>query len=166
MGAKIPKVNSANEVIGETTITEARENGWPRRVSRAFIFNQDDQLLLQKRSPHVYTYPGRWDCCGGHVDVHESYAEAGSREINEELGIEITVHELAEPVFFEDTFYVVCKGVVDSNIKFTFNSQEVFEATWIEVAEFEEAINTNPDEYTTWIVHAWKKYCDTLITNS
>ena len=108
----IPKIDADNNIIGETTITEARKNGWPRRVTRIFISNEKGEFLLQKRSTEARIHPGVWDCSGGHVDLGESYTQAGVREVFEELHTEVSVTEVTEPVFFENTFYVACRTTI------------------------------------------------------
>jgi len=159
----IPKINNNNEIIGVTTITEARENGWPRRVTRIFIFNEKNELLLQKRSDEARIYPNLWDCSGGHVDVDESYVEAGSREVKEELGIDVEVREISEPVFYEDTFYVACKAVISSDTKFILKLDEIVETQWMQIDDFSNAVAVDPESYTAWTVHAWTNLKDKLV---
>ena len=92
----IPKINEQDEVIGETTIEEAVVNGWPRRVSRVFVFDESGNILLQKRSQTMLSYPGLWDqSAAGHVDIGEAYKDAAKRELYEELGLELNLVEVA-----------------------------------------------------------------------
>lgn len=52
------------------------------------VFNNQNQIFLQKRSARKDLYPGRWDTAvGGHVDSGESVESALRRESREELGI-------------------------------------------------------------------------------
>jgi isopentenyl-diphosphate delta-isomerase type 1 len=63
----------------------------PRLIHRAvhvFVFNQDGDLFLQKRSLKKRIQPGKWDTSvGGHVAQGESFAAAALREMAEELGL-------------------------------------------------------------------------------
>jgi mutator protein MutT len=45
-------------------------------------------MLLCRRSRDRESYPGVWDIPGGHLDHNESPAQALTRELKEELGIE------------------------------------------------------------------------------
>src|SRR5579875_627074 len=45
------------------------------------------KFLLQKRSKNCRDEQGRWDVGGGSMEFGEEWAEAVSREINEELGV-------------------------------------------------------------------------------
>lgn len=61
----------------------------PRLAVRGVIL-RDDRLLL------VNAWKGRthlWTCPGGGVEVHQSLAQALIREVHEETGLEVAVHE-------------------------------------------------------------------------
>jgi len=158
----IPKVNDKNEVIGETTISEAFENNWSRRVTRIFISNEKGEFLLQKRSLESKIHPGVWDCSGGHVDIGESYAEAGVREVFEELGVNLEVKEVSAPVFFDTTFYVVCRAQLDSSTELTLKIDEVTEVKWVSTDEYFQMVALHPSNFTPWVVHIWKTMKDAL----
>lgn len=52
------------------------------------VFDRDGRLLLQKRSAHKDTQPGKWDTSvGGHVQPGEKPEAAAARETREELGV-------------------------------------------------------------------------------
>lgn len=58
------------------------------------ILFADEQILLAYRSVHRRAYPGTWSFPGGHVETGETFEEALSRELGEELGIAPTSFEL------------------------------------------------------------------------
>ncbi len=163
MSNPIPKINENNEVVGTTTITEAKQNGWPRRVTRAVLFNELGEVLLQKRSEQSILYPGLWDCSGGHVDVGEDHVEAGRREVFEELGINVSLIEIGSPVFFEQTFYVICIGRISSDTFFVLKTNEVTQTKWLSVKELDVDIESNPEQFTPWFVHIWNNSKETLL---
>jgi 8-oxo-dGTP diphosphatase len=47
------------------------------------------RVLLVHRSPNRRAYPGVWDLPGGHIETGESELGALTREMHEELGVEI-----------------------------------------------------------------------------
>lgn len=164
--ATIPRINEANEIVGETTLQEARENGWPRRVARLLIFDTTGKhVLLQKRSMQVRTAPGKWDSSGGHVDYGETYAEAAGREVREELGVNVAPTEVTEPVFFQNTFYVVCRATADRSVEFVLKKDEVEETSWVSVEAFSSEMQQNTEAYTPWLVDAWERFHDKLISD-
>jgi len=57
-------------------------------VVHVLVFNDRDELILQKRSMSKYIQPGKWDTSiGGHILAGESLSDALERESLEELGI-------------------------------------------------------------------------------
>lgn len=60
----------------------------------------DTELLLQKRSKEKDTFPGHYDVsCGGHVEAYENFMRTAIREMQEELGLQVT----------PDALQLVCK---------------------------------------------------------
>ena len=55
------------------------------------VFNKGGQVLLQKRDniPTILE-PGKWDVWGGHCEGGETPEACASRELREEIGVEIT----------------------------------------------------------------------------
>jgi len=154
----IPKINNENEIVGVTTITKAIQNGWPRRVTRIIISNEKGQFLLQKRSMESKIHPGVWDCSGGHVDVDESYTEAGAREVFEELGVNVVVTEASDPILFEDTFYVVCVAKLHTDMVLALKTDEVTEVKWVAKEELMQLLKMHPGNFTPWVLHIWENF--------
>ncbi|RJQ52358.1 MAG: NUDIX domain-containing protein [Nitrospiraceae bacterium] len=82
-------VNEKGEVI--KTLPRSVIHGDPslmHKVVHVLVFNDRDELLLQKRSRNKDVAPGKWDTSvGGHVDAGETTGAALQREMEEELGI-------------------------------------------------------------------------------
>ena len=153
----IPKIDANDEVMGATTITEAKENGWPRRISRVFIFDDEGNMLLQKRSKNMHGYPGLWDqAVGGHIDMGESYKDAAIREMSEELGIVgIDIEELAVSYKNKNCFEGIYKAVISRSIEINFDTVEVEAVKWITIEDFEKEIEVNPELYVPAFVGVW-----------
>ena len=58
----------------------------------AAIIRRSAEILITRRFDHVHL-PGLWEFPGGKVEPDESLQAALQREIREELGVEISVHE-------------------------------------------------------------------------
>lgn len=58
----------------------------------AIVFTFEDKVLFTVRN--VDPDKGKWDLPGGFIDPNETAEEAACREIKEELGIEISKHDL------------------------------------------------------------------------
>ncbi len=82
-------VTEKGEII--KTLPRSEIHGNPslmHRVVHVLVFNNNGELLLQKRSMSKDVAPGRWDTSvGGHVNSGETPEEAVKREMEEELGI-------------------------------------------------------------------------------
>ena len=91
------EVDQNDQILGQTTRTEAHKHNIMHRA--VHIFNQSESELwqLQRRSANKELDPLKWTTsCSGHVDAGESYIEAAVRECREELGIKITESDLKE----------------------------------------------------------------------
>jgi len=163
--SNIPKINENDEVIGVTTIREAKESGWPRRISRVFIIDNEGSILLQKRSMNMYGYPGLWDqAVGGHVDDKESYIEAAVREMGEELGIyDVPLEELVVSYCNRNCFEGIYRAVVPKSIKINFDTHEVSEVKWFTIEDFENQLQTNPEDFVEPFVAVWHHFRDKLV---
>jgi 8-oxo-dGTP diphosphatase len=61
------------------------------RTTAILVFNKGGHVLLQKRDniPTILE-PGKWDVWGGHCEAGETPEACASRELREEIGVEIT----------------------------------------------------------------------------
>lgn len=91
----IPK--DAIDVLGEQghptgeilSRKEIHQLGKLHRAIHLYLFDESNNLLLQKRSSQVDHYPNRFSISvTGHVDAGESSREAVARELQEELGLD------------------------------------------------------------------------------
>ena len=86
-------VDQEDKLIGYHTRFECHHN--KQLIHRAIgvvIFNDKDQILLQKRSKNKDLNPGLYTIStSGHVDKGETYRQTAKRELSEELGIQIPI---------------------------------------------------------------------------
>lgn len=82
-------VNENDEVIGVVKRRDANKN--PKLYHRSavvFVYNERNELFLQKRSSTKDVAPGTWTIsAAGHLSRGQTYAEAAQRELLEELGV-------------------------------------------------------------------------------
>lgn len=80
--ADVVIVDENDQVIGTMDKAEAHRTGVPHRIAVVYVENPAGQIVVQVR------LNGRLDhSAAGHVDPGESYVEAATRELQEELGI-------------------------------------------------------------------------------
>ena len=83
---------NGNKTSKILTHVEARDpnnvpDGYYISVVGVVIINDENEILLQKRSRYKRANPSKWGICGGKVDLGETPLDAGIRETFEEIGI-------------------------------------------------------------------------------
>ena len=78
-------VNDRDEAIGTMPIDDAHRDGTPHRIAVTYVENASRQILVQIRMSGARDHSS-----AGHVRPGESYLEAATRELAEELGIRDT----------------------------------------------------------------------------
>lgn len=112
--------------------------------SGVVIINEDNQILLQKRSRFKRANPSKWGICGGKVNFGETTVEAGVRETLEEIGILLNKEEfkllsmdITEKVHF--TVYYIRKNVDINECKL--QEEEVEELKFFNIEELQDLDN-------------------------
>lgn len=72
-------------------------------VVKVIIINDNNEVLLQKRSMLKEKNPGRWGICGGKVDFGENTIDAAIRETYEEIGILLNKNDLIKLCDYKTT---------------------------------------------------------------
>jgi isopentenyl-diphosphate Delta-isomerase len=88
-------VDDEDRVIGTATRAEIHRLGLLHRAVHIFVFNESDEIYVQRRSASKDRHPLRLDSsAAGHVDPGESYDTTAARELAEELGIQAPVSKV------------------------------------------------------------------------
>ncbi|MBE0585557.1 MAG: NUDIX domain-containing protein [Desulfofustis sp.] len=81
-------VDRDNRLVNRLPRHIVRSQNLPHRAAYILVFNNKNELFLQKRTADKDVFPGLWDCAaGGVVLADEAYEQAARRELFEELGI-------------------------------------------------------------------------------
>lgn len=160
MGEKIVVVDEKDNFLREEDKLRCHEgNGILHRAFSAFIFNEKDELLIQKRSRLKRLWPLHWsNSCCSHPRKGESYDEAAERRINEELGIECRLEFLYKFIYnakyrnlgSENELCAVLAGKVNHDLKIKVDPKEIAECKFVSIEELKKNIKENPDIYTPW----------------
>lgn len=114
--------------------------------AQAIIINSKGQILISKRSGLKKVYPFKWECNGGAVLMGESSLHAVIREMNEELGLELSeksamfYKSIKKNKEFKD-IWVFHKDI--EIIDLFFLDGEVEEAKWVSIDQFEKMYDEN-----------------------
>src|SRR5690554_1424860 len=80
-------VNEQDQVLGTKEKLQAHQKGNLHRAFSVLIFNDKNEMLLQKRASNKYHCGGLWtNACCSHPRLSETPKEAAMRRLNEELG--------------------------------------------------------------------------------
>ena len=154
-------VNEDDEVIGQQPRSVVHAKGLRHRAAHVLVFNTDGKVFLQLRSISKDNNPGVWDsACSGHVDAGESYADAATRELMEEIGL--LVETPLEPLFkidaCEDTGQeFVWVYQTQSEGPFTLNTDEIDAGRWLSPEDVTKAVAETPEKYSPSFRLIWKR---------
>ncbi len=104
----------------------------------AAIIKKGDLYLIAQRNRDKYMGL-RWEFPGGKVESDETFQEALSREIQEELGITIDVHnKIAEERYKDDKINIVLHYYICSQSSGEIELNEHENIAWIMKKDFEK----------------------------
>lgn len=79
---------------------ELKENQYHLEV-HLWVINSLDQILIQKRNRNLKNVPGIWATTAGCVTHGEESLNGLLREAKEELGLDINISKLSEPIRYK-----------------------------------------------------------------
>lgn len=151
-------VDTNDQPVGTMEKLEAHRKGLLHRAFSVFIFNSNNEVLLQRRAAGKYHSGGLWtNTCCSHPRPDEATETAGKRRLQEEMGFtskllpafsfeyrvnldnELTEHELDH----------VLMGRYNGPVMP--NPEEVMDYKWIDLAELRKQISVQPEIFTSWL---------------
>ncbi len=166
-------VDENDTPIGEMEKLEAHQKGCLHRAISVFIFNQKNELLLQRRAMDKYHSAGLWtNTCCSHPRPEESSYDAAMRRLKEEMGI----HTPLEHVFSFQYKTDFESGLIEHELDHVFigfsdalpvlNPEEAMEYKYIDLTSLTNEIQSNPDDFTFWFKEILDRYNHQLIKHS
>lgn len=150
-------VDSNDNVTGSCEKMEAHRQGLLHRAFSVFIFNEANEILLQKRAQDKYHSPGLWtNTCCGHPRPHEEILAAAQRRLKEEMGIACELQRAYSFTYFfnfkngliENEFDHVLVGRYSGNP--IPDPAEASDWKWIKPEDAERELKLNPLQFTYW----------------
>ena len=103
----------------------------------AAIIKKDNLYLIAQRDKNKYMGL-KWEFPGGKVEPNENFHEALSREIQEELNIQINVHEkIAEEKYKDNQIDIILHYYLCSEKSGTIRLNEHENIAWVEKKDFD-----------------------------
>ncbi|MDI6806498.1 MAG: isopentenyl-diphosphate Delta-isomerase [Candidatus Aenigmarchaeota archaeon] len=146
-----------NEIGFEEKMKCHLGNGILHRAFTIFIFNKNNQMLIQRRSKKKFLWGLCWaNACCSHPRKGESLEQATHRRLKEELGFNCKLQYLFSFIYHanfanrgsEYELDHVFVGRYDGEV--TPNPEEIAEWKWIDIEKLKKDIRKNPDQYTPW----------------
>lgn len=166
MEEKVVLINQNDEVLGLMEKQEAHIAGLLHRAFSVFIFNDKDELLIQRRAMEKYHSPGLWaNTCCSHPRENETYKEAAHRRMMEEMGFDCELKFLFSFIYKSDVGGGLTEHELDNvfigkynNEPIIINKEEVSEYKWIDIPNLIKDIENTPEKYTEWFKIIFKEY--------
>ncbi|OIQ30716.1 MAG: isopentenyl-diphosphate delta-isomerase [Bacteroidetes bacterium MedPE-SWsnd-G2] len=162
---KVILVDETGKAIGLMPKMEAHEKALLHRAFSVFVFNKQNELMLQKRAAHKYHSPSLWtNTCCSHQRDGEGNVEAGRRRLQEEMGFVTDLEEVTSFMYkapfdnglteHEFDHILVGKFNEEPNI----NPDEVEDWKWMSLEAVKADMAVNPEDYTAWFKIIFEKY--------
>ena len=158
-------VDQEDNKIGLMPKMEAHEKAMLHRAFSVFVFNKDNELMLQQRAMHKYHSPGLWtNTCCSHQRDGESNVEAGTRRLQEEMGFSTPLKETISFIYKAPFDNGLTEHELDHILVGNYegepsiNEDEVASWKWVPLEEVNKDIIANPGQYTAWFKIIFEKY--------
>ena len=132
------------------------------RAFSIFVFNGDNELLLQKRSREKLLWPNYWsNTCCSHPRRGEAMEQAVSRRLTQELGFDCPLeflykfkyHAQYGAVGAEHEYCSVYYGRYDGPVDV--NVSEIADWRFVGVSALERELSVAPETFTPWFKMEW-----------
>jgi isopentenyldiphosphate isomerase len=133
-------VDAEDRVIGTVLKGETERN--PALIHRevAILIHRGEELLWQLRSAAKTVAPLTWDiACAGHVGAGDHPAAAATRELHEELGVQVELTALERRLVRQSSetyFAYVFAGALPAGTALTLDVDEVSAVQWCDEAGY------------------------------
>ena len=151
--------NDKHEKLGYTKSRNELEDGEYRLSCFVWIINDNNEILIQQRLATAKKCPNMWETASGGAIAMDTPLTGALRELEEELGIKVSKDELKYLGTFVRTKDFVEVFLLKKNISIAelhLQQDEVQDAKWVQISEFEELINNDMASATSFDV--FKKY--------
>lgn len=156
-GNDVILVDQNDRELGSMEKMEAHVKGVLHRAFSVFVFNEKNELLLQRRAFGKYHSEGLWtNTCCSHPAPGESVNEAGKRRMKEEMGMEIDPESLFSFIYRAELDKSLIEHELDhvlvafSDETPHLNPEEAIAYKWMTLEDLRNDIKQNPDQYTAW----------------
>lgn len=159
-------VDEGDNEVGTEEKTKCHLGGGVlHRAFSVFVFNNKNELLLQRRGKEKLLWPLYWsNTCCSHPRKNEDYMVAAERRLKEEMGFSCPLKLIGKfqyqapykNIGSENELCAVLIGVYNGSV--AANPKEVEEWRWVGFKDLLSDVNENPDKYTPWFKIELEKF--------
>lgn len=150
-------VDEHDQEIGYKEKLAAHEEGLLHRAFSIFIFNNKNELMLQRRTAHKYHSGGLWtNTCCSHPRPGETTEEAAHRRLQEEMGFDCPLTWVGKFTYHAPFANGLTEHECDHLfIGFyeqapTLNQEEADSWAWEHIDTLKKNIASHPEQFTYW----------------
>lgn len=166
-------VDKDDNIIDYKTKVVCHEgDGILHRAFSIFIFNDQNQLLLQKRSESKLLWPLYWsNSCCSHPHKGENTESAARRRLQQELGIETDLYYLFKFTYHaryenEGSEKEICSVFIGkSNGPVQINRNEISDWKYIDLRVLNNEFQSTPNKFTPWFKMEWERIQSDFMNN-
>ena len=162
---RVVLVDQNNNEIGTEDKLDAHKKGLLHRAFSIFIFNDNNQILLQKRSDVKYHSAGLWsNTCCSHPYNDKQLVEYANTRLLQEMGIQSNLKEFFSFIYKAE----FSNGLIEFEYDHVFfgkynsdpmlNIDEASSFKWINFKQLQLEIEENPTKFTFWLKKIVKDY--------
>jgi isopentenyl-diphosphate Delta-isomerase len=136
---------------------EAHRRGILHRAFSVFVLDYDGRMLLHQRASDKYHSGDLWtNACCSHPQPGESIRAAAERRLNEEMGFSCALHEFDFVKYFAKFGNGLIEYEYDHLLLGNYSGQvvpdpaEVRDSRFFTLAEIDERLKADPDQFTFW----------------
>ena len=166
-------VDENDQEIGTCEKLKAHEYGYLHRAYSVFLFNDQNELLMQKRASTKYHSGGLWTntVCSHPIQGIDLITCAQNR-LMEELGISSNIpdltpkltllyHEEVDQGLIEHEFDHVLIGHYN-DLPMTPNPEEVEAVKYSSIEAIDQQLQVHPEQFTIWFQLLWPRIAEQL----
>jgi 16S rRNA (adenine1518-N6/adenine1519-N6)-dimethyltransferase len=157
-GEQFDVVDESDNVIATRPRAEVHEKNLLHRAVHILVFNQQGELLVQKRSAWKDREPSKWDSsAAGHLEPGETYEAGAIRETEEELGIRPKLTPLGKIRACSNTgqeFVEVFTAQHEG--PFSLPPAEIEDALFMPLERIKAWITAQPNDFAPGFWEVWK----------
>lgn len=165
MKENIVLVDKNDNEVGFCEKIKVHKKGLLHRAFSIFIFNNDGELLMQKRAKNKYHSGGLWsNTACGHPKKDELTLNASHRRLFEEMGFDCELKKMFSFKYKTKFENSLIENEIDHvfigryNGEVNINKNEAEEHKWIKLSKLKSDIKKNPNCYTYWLKVLMNKY--------